>query len=104
MTRADLIARVESAERPTQSLFVEAFKVQFGADPEEPGVGKQYRLFVYSGAYLDAAMMLVESWMDARDIATLFAEAFRACERAKVDPRQHLSRFLVAACLRAGGE
>jgi hypothetical protein len=63
MTRADLIARVESAPRPTQSLFVEVFKVQFGADPEEPGVGKQYRLFVYSGAYLDAAMMLVpEGW------------------------------------------
>lgn len=108
MTRAELIARVESAEGADRELdcriwWCLATNLPFDlARVVVPDFG-QWQVPNYTGS-LDAAMMLVEPWMDARDIATLFAEAFRSCERAKADPRKHLARFVVAACLRAGGE
>ena len=101
--REQLAARIEAAERPTQALFIEAFKVQFGADPMEPGVGKQYRLFLSDGAYLDAAMMLADEPLKGTTLARLLYGAMMDCIANDGDLRKDLARYIAAAAVRAGG-
>jgi hypothetical protein len=123
MTRADLIARVESPEGADRELdaaiavFVDGGEIvwltangtmeqyparKYQSENHLGGFGKA-PIPAYTGS-LDAAMMLVPQHWTAADIACAFEDALASIVASDRDPRKHLARYIVAACLRAGGE
>jgi len=119
----DLAERIEAATGPDRELDAE-IALALGIVRERDGDcfygHKDYSMIVMERGYydhegnapelphytasIDAAMMLTEPWMDADDIANLFAHTIRACKAAKCDPRKDLARYLAAAAIRAGAK